>query len=194
MDGLSGRPQCKVGGCTSSNTARGWCNKHYRRWKRSGDPLKAAWERGDSASNFWAKTRRGSDSECWPWVGHVNAYGYGNFIWQGGRLAHRFAYELVIGPIPDGLDLDHTCHSSARCDSPGNSCPHRRCVNPAHLEPVTFQENARRSQPGRRPKMAGVKNLAKTHCPKRHEYTAENTYVDRRGCRNCKACRRKQAS
>lgn len=189
----AGRPQCKVGGCIGTNTARGWCNLHYRRWQRSGDPLKAAWERGDSEANFWAKVRRGESDECWTWLGHVGRSGYGNFVSSSGNLAHRYAYELIVGPIPSGLDLDHLCHSRGQCDSPGDSCPHRRCVNPAHLEPVEHAENGRRVAPevkAIRGSARAAQQRAKTHCPRGHEYTTENTYVSRSGSRNCRACRR----
>lgn len=85
------------------------------------------------------------------------------------KQAHRVAYELLIGPIAAGLELDHLCRTHA-------------CVNPAHLEPVTGQVNLLR----------GVgfpaTNAAKTHCPQGHEYTAENTYWSKKGQRGCRAC------
>lgn len=83
---------------------------------------------------FWAKVdRRGAD-ECWPWAGSIDSRNtYGRFpvnkVW---RRAHRVAYELLVGPIPDGLTLDHLCRNT-------------RCVNPAHLEPCTARENHRRA-------------------------------------------------
>lgn len=195
MDTHAGK-SCKVDGCTDPRRARGWCNKHYRRWQANGDPLKAAWERGDHAANFWAKTRRTTDAECWPWQGFVSDDGYGIFVWPRGRLAHRFAYELLAGAIPDGLELDHTCHSAGPCTATMQSCPHRRCVNPAHLEPVTHVENNLRISLEARQRKGlarAAQQLAKTHCPAGHEYTDENTYVDKRGSRNCRACRREKA-
>lgn len=183
-------------GCTSPRRARGWCNKHYRRWKATGDPLKAAWERGDHAANFWAKAHRASEEDCWPWRGFVSPDGYGVFVWPGGRLAHRFAYELLVGPIEPGMELDHTCHSRGSCTATLQSCPHRRCVNPAHLEPVTHDENGHRVGPAARQRRGvarAAQQSAKTHCPVGHEYTPENTYVDKRGSRNCRACRREKA-
>ena len=96
--------------------------------------------------------------------------------------AHRFAYEMLVGPIPEGLDLDHLCRV-------------RHCVNPNHLEPVTRSENLRR---GIRPRLPqndriGDKNRAKTHCPKGHPYDEANTLMHywkrensmRRLCRTC---------
>jgi hypothetical protein len=71
--------------------------------------------------------------ECWPWRGATNQRGYGNFMLTDGATAksHRVTYELLVGPIPEGLELDHTCRNTG-------------CVNPAHLEPVTHAENIRR--------------------------------------------------
>lgn len=138
-------------------------------------------------ARFWAKVRR--TDGCWLWTGGTSTDGYGSF-WAGRRSvrAHRFAYELEVGPIPEGLDLDHTCCQPDRCDG-GRRCPHRRCVNPAHLEPVTNAENARRGHAGHhmrtRPRAS--------HCPHNHEYTPENTRVRRtrsgtaRACRTCEA-------
>lgn len=182
---------CAVNGCTGSVVAKGWCNKHYRRWQRTGDPLKVAWERGDSAANFWSKVRRSSDDECWPWGGYVTADGYGRFVWPGGQLAHRFAYELLVGPLSEEMDLDHRCHSESDCLATGRSCPHRRCVNVAHLKPIQTDDHRQINKPGARGKAQGARQRAKTHCPRGHAYDEANTYIDKRGCRNCRACRRK---
>jgi hypothetical protein len=98
-------------------------------------------------------------SGCWLWTGWVGKHGYGLMKIDGKhKLAHRISHELLIGEIPAGLDIDHLCKT--RC-----------CVNPQHMEPVTRGENARRADPGRF-------NRAKTHCPKGHEYTPENTRLE----------------
>ena len=80
---------------------------------------------------FWAKVDRRTPDECWPWTGKVNENGYGGTSF-GGRhvLAHRLAYTLAVGPIPEGLGLMHSC------DNPP-------CCNPAHLKPGTCMENVR---------------------------------------------------
>jgi HNH endonuclease len=94
------------------------------------------------------------------------------------RLAHRVAYEAFVGPIPDGLQLDHLCRN-------------RPCVNPAHLEPVTSRENVLRS-----PIAQAALNAAKTHCPRGHEYTSENTYLcgPYKRWRLCRRCMRERGA
>ena len=81
--------------------------------------------------------------------------------------AHRFAYELLIGPIPDGLQIDHLCRVPL-------------CVNVAHLEPVTNRVNTVRGK-------AGLRQRTKTHCPRGHAYDAANTRLYKGG-RYCRAC------
>lgn len=113
-----------------------------------------------------------NDEQCWTYDGNPDPAGYHSIAIRG-RLfrAHRWTYEYFIGPIPEGLVIDHLCRN------PG-------CVNPAHLEPVTVAENARR----------GIKGQT-THCPKGHEYTPENTRVEAKGnfrMRHCRQCHREQ--
>lgn len=122
---------------------------------------------------FWAKVDRRSDAECWEWQA-ARFLGYGAFgvpVPRRTVRAHRFAYELLVGPIPEGLDLDHLCRN-------------RACVNPAHLEPVTRGENVRRG-------LVGALRPPKTHCIHGHEFTPENTYENggKRFCRSCERAR-----
>lgn len=108
---------------------------HYRRWQTKGDidpdrPLRAF---KDLPAAFWAKVEKGTPDECWHWLGSTRE-GYGLIKFAGQvRNAHRVAYELQVGPIPDGLHIDHLCRN-------------RLCVNAAHLEPVTQAENNRRAR------------------------------------------------
>lgn len=98
-------------------------------------------------------------------------------------MAHRVAYEWLVGPIPVGLDLGHVCHDQdASC--PGGLCMHRRCVNPAHLRPMTRAENCAN----------GRHNASRTHCPRGHAYDEANTYVTPSGYRQCRTCNRERAA
>lgn len=82
---------------------------------------------------------------CWLWTSVCYPTGYARLDVDGtSKRAHRLMYEESVGPIPDGLTLDHNCHNADLGCPGGYSCHHRRCVNPAHLEPVTNLENHRR--------------------------------------------------
>jgi hypothetical protein len=126
------------------------------------------------------------EDACWYWRGPVDKGGYGSF--GAGTGAHRAAYELMVGPIPDGRVVDHLCHNVDPTCPGGRGCRHRLCVNPAHLDVVTRGENVLRS-----PHTMPHVNAAKTRCPAGHEYTPENTYVKRRASgsarRECRTCR-----
>jgi len=125
---------CAIDDCESPSLARGWCSKHWQRWKHHGDP-RAEVRRlyvGPPEERFWRYVEKTDD--CWLWTGGKDSNGYGRFqlgARHGSRvvLAHRFAYEAVAGPIPDGLGLDHrhTCE--------------KWCVNPEHLRPATQKQN-----------------------------------------------------
>lgn len=84
---------------------------------------------------------------CWLWQRATTDSGYGvaNPDADGERRAHRVVYKRHRGPIPAGLDLDHLCHTADESCPGGRDCPHRRCVNPEHLEPVEGNENRRRA-------------------------------------------------
>ena len=109
-------------------------------------------------------------TSCDVWQGYT-LRGYGRIRLGDGlkAYAHRAAYELAKGPIPDGLKIDHLCRNT-------------RCCNPDHLEAVTDRENILRSN--------GVAALAsrKTHCPQGHPYSGENLGITPRGCRVCRTC------
>lgn len=136
--------------------------------------------RGDEVTRFWPKVdKNGPPSEhrpdlgpCWLWLAALNGAGYGIFRLATGRnaRAHRWAWEHLRGPIPEGMQIDHLCRV-------------RKCLNPAHLEVVTNKVNAERSVPGRR-----VWRRERTHCARGHEFTPENCFWHK-GRRCCQACR-----
>lgn len=124
---------------------------------------------------FLSKIQQDDNSGCWLWMATTHK-GYGKFAVGSKRdgtnrnvLAHRYAYELWVGPIPEGLVLDHLCRT------PG-------CVNPNHLEPVTVAENTRRGD-------LWLVSASKTHCPQGHPYDEVNT-LWRKGARQrrCRTC------
>lgn len=178
---------CSVPSCDRESKTRGWCQAHYMRWWYTGDvdpdrPLalkaRTLLERMDS---FIDKA-----GPCWVWTGSVGTSGYGYVrVGPGTRVAHRAYYEETVGPIPDGLQLDHLCHNADKGCRGGKGCLHRRCVNPAHLEPATQSVNQKRGRIG---DAIRERSAALTHCPHGHEKTPENTYVFANGAKVCKAC------
>jgi len=119
---------------------------------------------------FISKVATLNQTGCWLWNGYIEKNGYGR-IFSGGKMrwAHIVSYELFVGDIPEGEELDHLCRNHS-------------CVNPSHLEPVTHQENMVRSPIG-----APATHRAKTHCPQGHPYSGDNliTYRGMRYCREC---------
>lgn len=138
---------CSIEGCGSQLEARGFCLGHYYRFRKYGDPLEPV--RGHPIRSFLGSDLKAIDrlmshvvvtpgpldTDCWLTTYAKNPTGYVSLWIATSRRtaqAHRVAYAALVGPIPDGLQLDHLCMV-------------RHCVNPDHLEPVTAAENARRA-------------------------------------------------
>ena len=126
---------------------------------------------------FWEKVNKDGENGCWIWMAGKYHSGYGIFYVKDGKWknvrAHRFAYELLVSPIPKDKELDHLCRNHA-------------CVNPKHLEVVSHKENCIRGDGG---KKVAEMNKAKTHCTRGHPYNKANTYINAKGARMCRICR-----
>lgn len=133
---------------------------------------------GNLDARFWAKVEGGSYLECWRWTASLNDGGYGQFAIAGRpHRAHRVAYQLLIGAIPEGLVIDYLCRN-------------RWCINPWHLDPVTDEVNRTRGDAGL---TTGRYQRSKTQCPSSHPYDELNTRIDPQGHRRCRACERAQS-
>lgn len=160
---------CDVHDCPNPVVARGYCDNHYRRWKRYGDPLGV---KATVVDRFWQRVQ--ITNSCWLWTGTKTDAGYGYLIVGKRVRAHRFSWELAGNEIPDELELDHLCRV-------------RACVNPAHLEPVTRRENQLRGNTFAR------KRAEQTACIHGHPFDAANTYIAKNGTRHCRTCAREGA-
>lgn len=159
---MTGDP-CTVDGCDRPIRARDRCTLHYRHWQQAN-----LHERVPALDRFWLAANPVEEG-CWVWSGWFDAYGYGGLaVFGRSTKAHRFAYELLVGPIPDGLSLDHLCRN-------------RGCVNPAHLEPVTRGENVRR---GNNPSMVAHRTDT---CLRGHSLL-DAYVVTKSGGRRCRTC------
>jgi hypothetical protein len=164
---------------------RGRCNRCYQRHVKALKEAGVFASRRASGPLLERLLARGDDAPdgCTIWTGALTTGGYGLMSADGrDRLVHRIAYELLVGPIPEGAQVDHTCHNRDLSCS-GGPCLHRRCINPHHLEAVTGRENTLRSThttPGG--------NARKSHCAAGHAFDETNTYLRPTGGRACKRC------
>lgn len=135
--------------------------------------------RADPSERFWAKVERGEPDECWPWVAYLYRNGYGMFTPINGGpkvMAHRYAYEVTVGPIPGGLTIDHLCRN-------------RACCNPAHMQPVTRGENAIRGG-GLTVAIQRRHERAELACTAGHPRTPEHATREKSsGSWRCRTCR-----
>jgi hypothetical protein len=176
---------CAIPDCERPQRYREWCSGHYHRWQRYGDPrgIPAPRAKASVIERLMAKVQV-ADTGCWLWTAALNEWGYGVIgLGVAGRsnLAHRAMYVEQVGPIRRDLDLDHLCRV-------------RRCVNPAHLQPVTRRVNLLRGA------TITAHNAAKTHCPQGHPYSGPNLMTRtlpngnvHRKCRECDNARRRRS-
>lgn len=123
-----------------------------------------------AAEKLAGKYKVNPSTDCWVWTASLNSAGYGRLREHPSNktlLAHRVSYEAFVGPIADGLVLDHLCRN-------------RACINPVHLEAVSFKENVRRG------------GAVKTHCPQGHAYDETNTGKGNGGSKRCLTCHRER--
>lgn len=135
---------CTVEGCERKHKAHGYCEMHWRRVKKHGSP-----DAPDSPTairnRFWQKVDQ--TPSCWFWTGCLDRKGYGWFGLKGRvQRTHRVSYELANGPIPKGMQVDHTCYN-------------RNCVNPDHLRLVTHKQNQENRQGARVDCTSGVRGV-----------------------------------
>lgn len=170
---------CSIDGCETRAVARGWCHRHYQRWRRRRDPGEAELLRiyGTTEERFWPRVNKNGPvpssrpdlGNCWLWTASCDPRGYGHL--GGFGLAHH----VLVGKPAKGLVYDHLCRVHS-------------CVRPEHLEAVTQAENIRR---GDAPEAMRQFQLKKTHCPQGHPYEGGNLYMSPGTVsRECRACRR----
>lgn len=138
--------ECEVGGCGRSVFSRGWCQRHYGRWYRNGDPNGGRRSASKSPEeSFEARTEWVGG--CLLWTGATNGTGYGVIKLSGRNVgAHRWVYEKWAGTIPDGMMVDHMCHN-------------RACVFVDHLRVVTRKQNAENRRAADSDSATGVRGV-----------------------------------
>lgn len=137
------------------------------------------WE--NENDRFFSKVSKNGPGGCWLWTGAITSDGYGSY-WVGNKSfkAHRIAYQMSVGTIPSGLQIDHLCRI-------------RNCVNTDHMELVTSKENSLRGM-GWAGRLGNAgKQAARTHCKQGHLFDLVNTRVAANGWRYCRTCNREKA-
>ena len=133
---------CTAPACERKPVAKSYCGSHYNQWKRKGAVsviLQSPQQR------FWAKVNKSGD--CWLWTAWIQPDGYGLFRLDGKmRRPHRVAWEWANGPIPEGMEIDHTCWT-------------RACVNPAHMRLLSHAENGQNRAGAQANSASGIRGV-----------------------------------
>lgn len=130
---------CSHQDCERPSAGLGLCKMHYKREWRKKNPTRV---RPTREEFFWSKVEK--SARCWIWSGQTNLQGYAVI---GNTQAQRFSYELLVGPIPEGMWVDHRCHNPL-------------CVNPEHLRPVTPAQNGQNLRGAKNSSKSGVRGVS----------------------------------
>lgn len=163
---------CAIEECERPQMARGWCQPHWKRWRKYGDPRTLYMPR-----SLWERIERWTDRSggCWVWTHWLDQDGYAHASYEGKRVrVHRWSWEQVNGPVPPGLELDHLCRT-------------RGCVRPDHLQAVSHRENMMRGV------APSAVNAKKTQCKHGHPFSGENLILQIDGRRSCRTCTNRRA-
>jgi hypothetical protein len=174
--------ECSLDGCVRHVKSHGYCDTHWKRVQRHGAPGPAQIGR-TVQQRLMALTDVGDGTGCWEWHGRRQLSGYGQ-VWVNEQRradpAHRVSYEAFVGPIPEGLQIDHLCRN-------------RRCIRPDHLEPVTAAENfARSTHPAALTKKTGV--CGRGHDLAVHGKTTTSGTTEITRCQECRRERERKAA
>lgn len=179
------KPYCSITGCSNEHYARGWCKRHYITWFDHGDANHIRpYIHGPAEDRFNYNIDRDGPikdpqlGKCWVWTKSTDKKGYARFRDNDGKTVavHRWSYSHFVGPIPEGMVIDHLCFNPP-------------CANPRHLEPVTNKVNL--VERGRT--NVAYLNSLKRACRSGHPLTPDNVYLEKAkhgSVRRCKSCRR----
>lgn len=158
---------CTIEGCETKHKARGLCKNHYNEWYRINRPRKSRSKPEVAARKLATKeqlflTKAIKSEGCWGWSGTLSPTGYTTLNAERKKwFGHRVSFEMHIGPIPDGFDIDHKCHNKS-------------CTNPDHLQAVSRKENKENTNGAYKCNSTGIRGV--TWTKNRKKYKAQITH------------------